>query len=1181
MRRHFTIYLNGKLDKTGTTRTTINDASNDLKIGENSGGSYDHDGMIDEVAIYDTELSLTEVKELYNQGSASFNMGRSGIPESCSDQLANNSNSGDGIYTIDPIGSDPMDVYCDMTTSGGGWTLVSRIYDSDSDFLYDDVEWNTTGTEFGSAIADGNDYRSLAFGYLDKTQLMICDDDTYGCNIDTDFSVAETFSETITNSPEGKTAVALTKTMETYNWSTNYCQYFWNSSTYRVNLEDNDGTPKTRLVSTVSSDGVGGIGNTSGNMHIYNGTCGGDDTDIPAYVELYVRNTSLTASQGASLDMSFDNISGSTVYDTSGNGNDGTVTGATEKSATYCKVGRCYQFDGSSDYITVAHDSTVGPTTTLTASAWFKTSDKSVNSRIISKTQAGAFSISLNEDSACTASTLCFAMYVSGDAYYTAEYAVSLLNNDQWYHVAVTYDGTDLKLYLDGMLVDTTTQAGTIGTSGAPVCIGSEAGASDCTAGNYFVGYIDEVKIFDRALTQREISMEMGSSGHQPVLDMNFNEGSGSIAYDISGKGNNGTLYSVASWVDADDCISGQCVYLDGTDSTWNTVRVAEDDSLDVFGTLTVELWAKITDSRTHQVIYKRHGGGDPSWASYRVNFNSSDKPEFAVYNTSGSSATAIADSAASLNTWYHIVGVYNGSNVYIYVDGLSADSTPPSLTGDILDSDSWLQVGGLDGSQMMKGYIDELKIYPYVLAANEVQEHYIKSKGQFGQSNSAGSVSTPVAGGALLDQDLDQFSTNYKDRSGNDFDCSNSGDPVWKSSVNCKSGRCVEFDGSDYLNCGDVVANGEVTVTTWFNSTYTDQQGLFDFVGSNGNRGSFTFDYNGNESPLLYLGDTNYRYWADTSSYMDGNWHFLVLYLPGSGDADISSTTLYIDMKPITVSSTQTSSSQTTWDDFYIGRGYSNANFQGKIDQFRIYNSSLTQSEIAELYNGGAPIGWWRLDEGADNLCSDGADACDSSGEGSNATMVTSPTWTTDTSLCIQGGCMTFDGDGDNVNSSSYTYSFQDELTLTGWFKQSGAGVGSPRILEISKIGDADSHALAIDTDGSIRAWAECNTDSRVASADDATTYDSNWHFLAYTYDSPTGTIYVDGVATATASDSCSDLDDGPYLIIGAISDVSAQYASSEHEFDGKIDDARVYNYALTADQIKEVYNGGLVNFK
>jgi len=115
--------------------------------------------------------------------------------------------------------------------------------------------------------------------------------------------------------------------------------------------------------------------------------------------------------------------------------------------------------------------------------------------------------------------------------------------------------------------------------------------------------------------------------------------------------------------------------------------------------------------------------------------------------------------------------------------------------------------------------------------------------------------------------------------------------------------------------------------------------------------------------------------------------------------------------------------------------------------------------------------------------------------------------------------------GNGDNVRSSAYTYTFTTELTLSSWFKISGSGSGAPRILELSDTGNAYSHCLAVDSDGSLRGWADCTGGSiRVGSADDSTTYnDGNWHHFAYTYSSPDAIIYVDGQQTATGSGSCA----------------------------------------------------------
>jgi len=174
------------------------------------------------------------------------------------------------------------------------------------------------------------------------------------------------------------------------------------------------------------------------------------------------------------------------------------------------------------------------------------------------------------------------------------------------------------------------------------------------------------------------------------------------------------------------------------------------------------------------------------------------------------------------------------------------------------------------------------------------------------------------------------------------------------------------------------------------------------------------------------------------------------------------------------------------------------------------------------------------------------------------------------------------FGGDGDIVESSSYTYSFSDELTLSAWFKYNGPGNGSPRILEISKNGNANSHALAPDSDGSLRAWAQCDDGRRVGSVDDSTIYDDGkWHHMVYTYKSPNSVLYVDGVQTDTGSGFCNNLDDGSELAIGAISDISGNYSHNQHAFDGYIDEISVWDKALSSTEVLNHYLRGAMNVK
>lgn len=168
------------------------------------------------------------------------------------------------------------------------------------------------------------------------------------------------------------------------------------------------------------------------------------------------------------------------------------------------------------------------------------------------------------------------------------------------------------------------------------------------------------------------------------------------------------------------------------------------------------------------------------------------------------------------------------------------------------------------------------------------------------------------------------------------------------------------------------------------------------------------------------------------------------------------------------------------------------------------------------------------------------------------------------------------FTGNGDALHNTSVNFSLNSTLSLEGWFKRSGSGAGSGRILEFSSAGDAASHALAVDSDGSLRAWMECST-GRVASTDDSTQYGTgNWYHYVYTYNGSIGRLYVNGSQTKTANGSCSNLDDIGDVIIGAISDQSGQYSLPQHEFDGDLDEHRASTAVFSPAWIAASYKVG-----
>ncbi|UZT96572.1 glycosyl hydrolase family 18 protein [Chryseobacterium fluminis] len=135
--------------------------------------------------------------------------------------------------------------------------------------------------------------------------------------------------------------------------------------------------------------------------------------------------------------------------------------------------------------------------------------------------------------------------------------AATALTANTWYHVAATYDGSTMKIYINGVLDASKSQTGPVNSSGA-----FNVGYSYSTSRN-FNGKIDEVRIWKKALTQTEISQNM-CNVTAPATSLaaywKFNEGSGATVQDNSGNGVTLTLTGVdaSNWGTDIPCTTAQ-----------------------------------------------------------------------------------------------------------------------------------------------------------------------------------------------------------------------------------------------------------------------------------------------------------------------------------------------------------------------------------------------------------------------------------------------------------------------------------------------------------------------------------------------------------------------------------------------------------------------------------------------
>ena len=239
---------------------------------------------------------------------------------------------------------------------------------------------------------------------------------------------------------------------------------------------------------------------------------------------------------------------------------EGDVNESAEKQVSIfaiCPSGSALEFDGTDDYVDCGNDENLNITGDITISAWIYLtrggdgSDASGQVIAAKTITRGAYNnpFDFRTSTGLVPRLTLVRADSSGHEYlYSAEH----LSLNCWHYVAVTVNNNDGNFYVDGLITDKSGNGFTKPASGnsKPVYIGRR------DDGLYFDGSIDEVAIFNRALSAEEIQMLMhirpDYSEPNLVLYLDFDEGEGQVAYDSSLCGNDGTLGST-SGVDDND----------------------------------------------------------------------------------------------------------------------------------------------------------------------------------------------------------------------------------------------------------------------------------------------------------------------------------------------------------------------------------------------------------------------------------------------------------------------------------------------------------------------------------------------------------------------------------------------------------------------------------------------------
>ena len=364
-----------------------------------------------------------------------------------------------------------------------------------------------------------------------------------------------------------------------------------------------------------------------------------------------------------------------------------TGTGATQKVGAYINQGA--EFNGSNTAIVIPNN-ILNPNE-HSVSVWFNLNTTSGIQTVVefdfeNRILYRAVSTDANK------------AYIGNSGYFNHGNSYS---TNQWYHLVITFKaGSPYNIYVDG----TNTNTGG-NTSIAAFSNDNIIGASNSTGGSGFDGKIDQVRIFNKELTQTEVntlSAETFDSATKSTTDI-FGDRSGVALYQLDGNAND--TGGASGYLNEGGIFNGSSSKVDITGfSNFGSTGVS------------ISAWVNVNDFSTGPTILNLYSNNSIVFGT-----NSSGN-----FFRSGQGTTVTSTSAMSTNTWHNVVLTADTSgNVSLYLDGSAAGtgSSGTAMYNDNNQSDLIGAYGTID--QPMDGRIDEVRIYSDVLTATEVGHIY------------------------------------------------------------------------------------------------------------------------------------------------------------------------------------------------------------------------------------------------------------------------------------------------------------------------------------------------------------------------------------------------------------------------------------------------------------------------
>ena len=911
----------------------------------------------------------------------------------------------------------------------------------------------------------------------------------------------------------------------------------------------------------------------------------------------------------------FSEGSGNTVADSSGNSNTGTWNGSGEHWTAEGRFGSGGEFDGVGDYVNVgdpADGSLDFGTGDFTLGAWIKLTDVSSRRHFIAKDNGNINVDGFYYGEVYTNGKPRFLLHEQDSNTFVWVEANITVNDGNWHHVVGVYDrDADLYIYIDGMSQSITYLNGWGQASITDVTGDSSndfhflIGQND-RLNDFFKGTIDEVRIYNRALSQREIALlyNNGRAAAEWHFKNNYNDTGSWCEVSLSNcknltAGGSGNYFTTGFLEEATTALSlAGAGYAYLADNNYFDIASSADFSL--IGTL------KSADTGDVAIISKRtdNAAGSVGWL-FGLDYGQGDGIPYFEVSDGVSEFSVYGSESVSDNTWQTVGVVFDESSAggcKIYIDGLDKTGGISGTIASVgnLSNAIALNIGRTnDGNGLITAEIDRIGFFPYAMIAEDILQEsaggYIVSIGHDRTDKASDAAWDPFEGAPpvawwKMDEMIGSVAADY---------ASSSLDGTWHGTgehhANGKIGYAGQFDGSDYIDFGDksVFNFGSTTnfsLSTWIKTAYNGTyQTICDKRRGSGN-GYFVLLETDGQIWFTIEGDNQTAKTNWGPSLNNGEWHHIMIIVDRDDVAK-----LYINgIKQNDTADVSLVGNIDTTEELWIGRVYvSNFYpFNGLIDDVRIYDYARTQAQIAWDYNQGKPVGHWKFDENSSGSA-DGASLIDSSGNGNTGTGVDGAN---DSGLAWTDGKVwygiEFDGVDDYVllpsNDANDTIlglnrSNFSEGSISLWFYAEDSVHGA--LFSANDQGDLGSTVSIFSNNGSnegdLRFIVWENFSVLLDFVLDEKFQLNIWNHFIVTIDSLGNKAYLNGEEISKTYDTSNDSTQAFFNDVGDIDFIAIGKRRTNNndynKFNGTIDDVRIYNYARTADQIKQDYNAGV----